>query len=119
MKPGAKPFEGAACEFRLKEWIGRLGVLDYRIINQSSFTITQLYSLWYKSGDLYGTPQVHYIALGNNASKALKNIPHFKLPHPSFRNRILNNTCVITDRLLQCKEHIRKIYENENRLGGT
>ena len=34
MKPGAKPFEGAACEKRLKEWIKRLGLRkkDYRIL---------------------------------------------------------------------------------------
>lgn len=50
------------------------------------------------------------IALGNEAEKYLKlaKIPHFKLPHPSGLNRLLNDKNWLTGQLNACKQYILK-----------
>jgi uracil-DNA glycosylase len=103
MKPGAKPFQGAACEARLKAWIKALGLkrYDYTIVNSGDMDF-----------DIYMTTDriayySDYIALGNNASKALRDIPHFKLPHPSGRNRQINDEALINEKLKKCKEWLK------------
>ena len=55
------------------------------------------------------------IALGNTASKALNKlkIKHFKLPHPSPRNRLLNNKKFITKQLKECRKYIDQISKNK------
>lgn len=54
----------------------------------------------------------HYdriICLGSEASKVLylKDVDHFKLPHPSPRNRMLNNERLIEQELKACQEYLR------------
>lgn len=51
------------------------------------------------------------VALGNTASKALEliNKDHFKLPHPSPRNRQLNNLQFINCKLDSCLKYIKGI----------
>lgn len=102
MRVGAKPFEGARSESKLKKWIETLSITHYSIINQ------------------VGTPLAHFIraynegavciALGNNASQALSkaNIKHFKLPHPSGRNRLLNDKDFIDKKLKECASWMRE-----------
>lgn len=48
------------------------------------------------------------IALGKTAAKALKklNVPHFELPHPSPRNRKLNDKELIKRLLDECKQFL-------------
>jgi hypothetical protein len=50
------------------------------------------------------------IALGNNASSRLDamEIPHFKLPHPSGRNRKLNDTKFVDSELEKCKNYLKE-----------
>ncbi len=112
MKPGAKPFEGAACEKRLKEWIKKLGVKNYEIYNQISIEVhSPIFVTYYdavEGRDKLISTRVKYIALGNNASKALKYVPHFKLPHPSGQNRQMNDVAYIES----CLEKA-KLYLNE------
>ena len=50
------------------------------------------------------------IALGNNASKWLADldIKHFKLPHPSPKNRVLNNKKKLKKKLMECKQWLKK-----------
>lgn len=118
MKPGAKPFEGAACEQRLVGWILQLIptryfdfeyvaatdnievrlVKDYDIINQSDYKWPQLAEMW-QNGSVM-------VALGNNASRALGKIPHFKLPHPSGLNRQINDAEFINNKLKECRKYI-------------
>lgn len=98
MAKGAKPFEGAACEKRLKEWMTILGLTtkNCRIINQCNFTFEELVTL-----SIHNYSKI--IALGENASNALGNIYHFKLPHPSFKNRKLNSKEYEKEQLELCK----------------
>lgn len=114
MAQGAKPFEGAKCEARLLYWICQLLTghavedKDYRIINACDYI-----EGFKVINDNPKIMEIHnrdycYIALGNNASKALKNIPHYKLPHPSLRNRQLNNKKFIAKKLKECKDYIKK-----------
>lgn len=98
MKPGAKPFKGAACQERLQLWIEQLRLNSERamfvVINQCDYAWADFY-YW----DLIG---IKIVALGNNASKALKGIKHFKLPHPSGLNRQINNKRLINRKLKEC-----------------
>lgn len=51
------------------------------------------------------------IALGEEASYALINngvVNHFKLPHPSGRNRKLNNKVYVSEVLAKCKAWIER-----------
>lgn len=50
------------------------------------------------------------VALGNTASHALGKLKlsHFKLPHPSPRNRQLNDPADIQARLEECRTYIQK-----------
>lgn len=101
MKPGAKPFEGAACEARLHSWCIRLAD-SYELFNSSQYIDMTCIIM------RHTIHQDKIVALGNNASKRLTKygIPHFKLPHPSGRNRQLNDKSYIESRLAECKKYI-------------
>lgn len=109
MEPGANPFVGAKCRPRLNEWIDHMfpasaqhyfnygGYLTlYKIVNQCDYTEIEFQL----------ATNCIFIALGNNASKKLRFTPHFKLPHPSGRNRKLNDKKNIQDLLDACKSYI-------------
>ena len=50
------------------------------------------------------------VALGNAAADALNmlGVEYYKLPHPSPRNRFLNNTVQVEAVLIDCKEWLNK-----------
>lgn len=113
MKPGANPFEGAKCEQRLRDWMYQVNgyrvilqsdgfitrnIISPLVINQCDYTYIELLMMY--------TKDMKFISLGNNASKALKDIPHFKLPHPSGRNRQLNDKAFISQKLEECRKWI-------------
>lgn len=100
MKPGADPFVGAACEPKLKEWILEVSssTIHY-VINSVDSNVLNMATMFV----MYGGSVV---ALGNNASKSLKNIEHFKLPHPSGRNRQINDKKFIKEKLQECRLYI-------------
>lgn len=115
MKPGDFPFEGAACQKRLNNWLGELqlyrcmvvdayhsGAPQVQLINQSDLTDME-FLLNYSSVD-------KFVAFGNNASNRLKSldIPHFKLPHPSGRNRQINDKEFIKNKLEECSDWLMK-----------
>lgn len=95
------PFVGTRSHETLKEWMKQLGVKDYIAINQIDFNTDELRDLYAVGSDL------KIIALGNNADKALRDVPHFKLPHPSGKNRLLNDRKYVDFKLDQCKEWLR------------
>lgn len=92
-------FKGAKCEKRLKSWISQITSDPFMLINRVDSELARL-SAYCK--DL-GFP---IVALGNVASKALGKTPHFKLPHPSGRNRLLNDKKFVESRVLKCKEYV-------------
>jgi len=52
----------------------------------------------------------HMVALGNLASKVLTTMgmDHFKLPHPSPKNRKLNNKEFIASELKKCYSYLKE-----------
>lgn len=113
MKPGDRPFQDAACEKRLMEWITYLTVTtanSYKIVNsntpQDMSYITDCYARFEK---IKGC-EVRCVALGNNASNRLKacGVPHFKLSHPSGRNKQLNDKTFIEQKLKECREWLNQ-----------
>lgn len=97
----------------LYKWMDHIG------INLSSFTNVSIhktennrplkkseYELDRLKTDIQNYDKV--IALGNTASDALKQIgvQHFKLPHPSPRNRRLNDNDFINEKLEACKYYM-------------
>lgn len=105
MKPGAALFEGAACEARLKEWIRALEAVHFHISNSDSFVDITNVAM---ASRLYGAK---IVALSNNASKRLSKhgLKHFKIPHPSFRNRSLNDPDFIAQKLAKCKIYLKNL----------
>lgn len=112
------PFKGTKSGKRLNQWIeflevGTCGMAnvtesitpDNRAPKVSEFELEKLEKA------LQGFNVI--IALGNVASKALTklNVKHFKLPHPSPRNRMLNNKEFIKRQLKECKKYIKKEKE--------
>jgi hypothetical protein len=88
--------------------------LDYLNLNTVSFTNL------YHGYEIDSNQSLHQIkdianeylkviALGNQVSSALQSlaIDHFKLPHPSGRNRKLNDHNYVHERLEMCKNYLR------------
>lgn len=94
-------FKGARCEARLNEWITFIGARPYHTINRTDYNFISAVMMW----AAYTLPVV---ALGNNASKALGKVPHFKLPHPSGRNRQINDKTFINAKLEECRQYLLK-----------
>lgn len=99
MNPDSTAFQGAACQKRLDEWIHTVTPSCYYIVNSVSLTDMAIINLWV-------TMNYPIVALGNNASKRLGDAKHFKLPHPSGRNRQINDKELIMRRLSECKLYI-------------
>lgn len=96
-------FKGAACETRLNEWIKRVNRKEtYMVINRVDKDFHELVGLCVALNE-------PIVALGNKASGALKNEPHFKLPHPSGRNRQINDKKLIEQKLTDCKKYIEEM----------
>lgn len=106
MKPGARSFEGAACEKRLMEWINYLSPnsiigRDYVVFN--SYKMPDEDYGWLVLATVSKYP---IITFGNSAHKRLKKLGYesFKLPHPSGRSRQINDKEFIAKKLAECKE---------------
>lgn len=92
-------FVGTRSKLKLEYWAMKLNISPngYYTINRIDFD----FPIRVINAIYLGDP---IIALGNNASKALDKIPHFKLPHPSPRNRQLNDPKFIEEKLKACKK---------------
>lgn len=106
-KPSAKnidpniPFLGTQSYITLMNWVGRMQ------IHWECFDIINKDTLFYcRSHD----PRYKYVALGNEAEKLLKKyeLPYFKLPHPSGRNRKLNDKKWLSQQLSQCSKWLQE-----------
>lgn len=84
----------------LMKWVNTMQTLDFRMINSNSAAdISKILS---HRGPI--------VALGNIASIRMTRlgVPHFKLPHPSGRNRMLNDKEAIQNRLFECVSWLSK-----------
>jgi len=107
-KPSSKnldktiPFVGTPSHKTLMKWICKLDIKDYVLLNSD----TEEDKLKLK---LLKYSNYKYIALGNNAAKVLKqfSISHYKLPHPSPKNRALNNKNFVDEQLLKCNDYLK------------
>jgi hypothetical protein len=102
MIKGASAFTGAVCEPRLKQWISTVvpEQASYWVINRVDQRALETAINLAKNNET-----VKIVALGNEAAKALDsgNVSYFKMPHPSGRNRKLNNKKEVAKQLDACK----------------
>lgn len=98
------PFVGARCFGRLLQYI-RETMPDYYIVLNS--TDADMFKACALVADGF-----QFIALGNKASKRLTEtgIEHFKLPHPSGRNRKINDGTKIQQDLEKAFWYLREAY---------
>lgn len=102
---------------RLNEWMKTLGFEYYSFVNvfafPGAFKLSQVdYDYLAAVAAEHGDRPV--VALGGVASTALKRIgvPHFTLPHPSYRNRKLNDPTEEKCALERCVEYIRSLGDD-------
>lgn len=92
-------FVGADCHARLLDWVRRLKVQAPEFVNRTHSE----FSMWIHHARAFKIP---IIALGEEASKALGFIEHFKLPHPSGLNRKINDKKFVSDQLRRARKFI-------------
>lgn len=108
------PFVGTRSYQILFSWLKYLGINKHGIMNVcnavSSTGVPVLTPEDYMNLKIKLSDATHVIALGNVAAEALDEvgIEHFKLPHPSGRNRQLNNKEFVKERLKLCREFLKK-----------
>lgn len=87
----------------LKSWIIRFWPIGVTLENSHNAKSLKAIRYYYNLG-------YRVVALGNKASERLTkmNIEHFKLPHPSGRNRKLNDKKFIDLELEKCKNYLRR-----------
>lgn len=100
------PFVGTPSWKTLLKWIKTLDVSSYHISNSFSPMDMVEVQCFKKDGNTF-------IALGNEASDRLAKvgIEHFKLPHPSPRNRKLNDPKFIDSELEKCKDYLKGLVK--------
>ena len=109
------PFYGTKSHMTLISWIATLDVSDYGFINASNeFAVDGKVKVtkddYLRLYTVLGNKQL-VVALGKIASDTLVklDIPHYRLPHPSPRNRILNDSNVVEEHLAKCKEYLKNL----------
>ncbi len=80
--PNDTPFLNARCKEKLQRWLDSMGITDYVLSNQVREDLPETVTNFPKA-----------IALGEKAAKRLKKlgVQHYRLPHPSGANRLLND----------------------------
>ncbi len=95
---------------RLNKWMDHLNVQHFSFINLLDYSKDNptIKDVDFKSLDV-AKQYNKVIALGGLASTALNKIgvDHFKLPHPSPRNRLLNDKTFEKKILKECKEYLK------------
>lgn len=94
-------FIGSKSMIALEKWLDYLAPAQFLLLNSHNPSLINRIYNRYRKGDTV-------IALGNKASERLAkyDIEHFKLPHPSPRNRKLNNRLFIENELKLCKKYM-------------
>lgn len=96
------PFIGTPSWKMLLKWIKKLEVSSYHVANSFSPMDMVNVECHNRNGNLF-------VALGNEASERLDRvgIQHFKLPHPSPRNRKLNDKEFVDRQLKECYDYLK------------
>lgn len=109
------PFAGTMSEKRLQSWIEYLGLKDYFLMNLSNRVESDSRLASVSDEELEQARQNlrsfrHIIALGSKVSQNLRklNVPHWRLPHPSGRNRLLNDPKYVRMELDKCKQNLKE-----------
>lgn len=98
-------FIGSRSESNLDLWMSVLGCYEASIcLNTHTDELLKSVAALYAMG-------LKVVALGNNASFRLEKIgvKHFKLPHPSPKNRRLNDHHFVDRELQKCKIYVNSI----------
>lgn len=108
-----EPFVGTKSHTILKQWLQEMKVEHYVLANVSNLqTNRKLRVSEYEGYRLLSIVDNHglVVALGNTASDALSRIgiEHFKLPHPSGKNRKLNDKAFVKNILKECSQWIKE-----------
>lgn len=95
-------FVGTPSFKNLCKWIEEMQIADFVTVNSQELDvpfIVRTHVLGY-----------HIVALGNNASEVLTamGLDHFKLPHPSPKNRKLNDKEFIASELQKCYSYLKE-----------
>jgi hypothetical protein len=101
-------FAGAGCFSLLVEWIHHINPHYYLCLNSHTSQDLQDIQTLSKAG-------FKVVALGKEASRRLSvvDIEHYKMPHPSGLNRILNDKEYVAKKLDDCKNWVHN--ENNNK----
>lgn len=117
-KPSSKnkskdiPFVGTKSYKNLLEWIYRmdLDISNVVLTNQDKFEHCYVSGWIYYNGKQIGRSNTaKIVVLGNKAEDKVQEtsiLDYFKLPHPSPKNRKLNNKDYIKRELNKCKEFL-------------
>lgn len=87
----------------IREWAPLMGVDLFICINRTD----SLFQFTVESAQIMKFP---IISFGEKAHKALSKlkVPHFEMPHPSGRNRKINDKKFLTERLQECKMYVER-----------
>ena len=113
MCPSNKPTLGNkqnATFKKLEKWMDALDVKHFSFINTFDYTATPTLSkVDYKRLSTATKEYDNILALGGFVSLALERIgvDHFKMPHPSPLNRLLNDKKYEKQVLKHCKEYLK------------
>lgn len=112
MCPSDKPtlgYKQNASFRRLESWMDRLNIHHFSFINTFDYPATPTLSkVDYKKLSTATKEYENVLALGGFVSLALERlgVKHFKMPHPSPLNRLLNDKLYEDEILKQCKEYL-------------
>ena len=96
------PFVDPRYASTLRMWINKIAPLEAKILNSHNEALLERIKKHNELGNVF-------VALGNAASKRLKKmeIPHFKLPNPSSKNRKIDDQDYVNSELDKCRDYLK------------
>ena len=118
------PFVGSKSEKNFNDWAGRLAPNGYSVVNVADFVTKNNKplkkseierGLSFLKEKIKENKDKRIVALGKTAQLALElsrsivedDIEYFTLPHPSPKNRLLNNKEYVEDILKECEKWLK------------